>query len=58
VFDGHVESKDANADLTLNGLIDLSGKTPHFDAVTDIRKLDLQALHFSKEPVSLSGNLI
>jgi hypothetical protein len=55
VFDGHVESKDENADLTLNGLIDLSGKTPHFDAVTNIRKLDLQALHFSKEPVSLSG---
>jgi hypothetical protein len=55
LFNGDVVSNDPNADLTLHGLINLNGKTPAFDVVSDIKKLDLQALRFSKEPISLNG---
>ncbi len=54
-FKGDVVSRDPNADLTLQGLIDLSGKTPAFDVVSDIKKLDLQALGFSKNAIALTG---
>lgn len=56
-FNGDVVSNDPNADLTLHGIINLSGRTPTFDVESDIRKLDLQALHFSKEAVSLTGKM-
>lgn len=57
LFNGTVASKDPNADLTLNGLINLSGSTPTFDVKSNIRKLDLKALHFSQDAIALSGNL-
>ena len=55
LFNGDIISKDPNADLTLSGLINLSGKTPTFKVVSDIKKLDLQALHFSNDAIALSG---
>ncbi|HUQ96519.1 MAG TPA: translocation/assembly module TamB domain-containing protein [Chitinophagaceae bacterium] len=55
LFNGDIISEDPNAYLSLSGLINLSGKTPTFDVVSDIKKLDLQALHFSNDPIALSG---
>jgi hypothetical protein len=55
-FNGHFVMKDPNADLSLTGLIDFTGKTPVFDARASIAKINLKALQLSKEEVELSGN--
>lgn len=55
LFNGDVVSNDPNADLTLSGIINLSRATPTFDVVSDIKKLDLLALHLTKKPVALTG---
>ncbi len=54
-FNGDFVSKDPNANLSLKGLIDFTGKTPLFDARANITRVNLQALHLSKEDVQLSG---
>lgn len=54
-FNGNFVIKDPNADLSLNGLIDLSGKTPVFDAKANITNINLKALNLSQQDVQLSG---
>ncbi|MES2882258.1 MAG: hypothetical protein V4676_08930, partial [Bacteroidota bacterium] len=54
-FNGQFISKDANANLTLNGLIDFTGKVPLFDAKANIIYANLGALQLSKNNLELSG---
>lgn len=56
IFDGDFSINDPNAELTLQGLINLAGDVPQFNAVADVQKLNLQELNFSREPVNLAGN--
>ena len=44
LFNGEFDIKDANADMHLKGLVDLSGKIPVFKATADIVHADLKAL--------------
>jgi hypothetical protein len=55
MFNGDFVIKDPNADLTLSGLIDLSGKQPLFNVKADIARADLKALQLTREELELSG---
>ena len=56
-FNGTIISKDSNLHATLNGLIDLSGKTPKFDFDAVVDNANLFALHFLKDSLSFNGKL-
>ena len=55
LFNGDFIMKDPNADMHLNGLVDLSGKIPLFKATADITHADLKALGLTKEDFQLKG---
>jgi hypothetical protein len=55
LFNGDFIMKDPNADMHLQGLVDLTGKTPLFKATADIAHADLKALGLTKEDFQLEG---
>lgn len=55
-FNGEFTIKDPNADARLNGLIDLSGRKPLFDATAEVVKANLKELQLTKDDIRLSGN--
>src|SRR5690606_3684845 len=55
LFDGFFQINDSNAVMTLNGVVDLNGKTPKFDFVADVEKLNLQPLHVTNDNLSFNG---
>ncbi|MBD0298672.1 MAG: hypothetical protein ICV84_26305, partial [Flavisolibacter sp.] len=56
LFDGDFLIKDPNADLHLTGLINLSNAIPTFDVNAQVGKLDLQALGFTPNALTLGGD--
>ncbi|HVK97157.1 MAG TPA: hypothetical protein VM368_05035, partial [Flavisolibacter sp.] len=54
-FNGDFNIKDPNAELTLNGLIDLSGTHPIFNATADIVNANLKALQLNEKDINLKG---
>ncbi len=56
-FEGVASIDDANADLTLNGVIDFNNKTPRFDLVADVRKANLKNLKLTRDSISFAGKL-
>jgi len=56
MFNGDFVMKDPYADVSISGLIDFREDVPLFNARADIRKINLAALGFSKEPLELSGH--
>lgn len=57
LFNGKLESKDPNADLSFDGTIDFASATPIFKFKSNIVKIDLKTLNLSKEDIALSGKL-
>lgn len=55
LFNGDFIMKDPNADMHLNGLVDLTGKIPVFKATADIAHADLKALGLTNEDFQLNG---
>ncbi len=55
LFNGDFLIKDPNADLKLQGLIDLTGKKPTFKVTADIAHADLKALQITPRDMQLSG---
>jgi hypothetical protein len=55
-FNGTFVMNDPNADLRLNGLIDLSGEQPLFNVKATINRADLQALQLTNDAVELHGD--
>ncbi|MES2478372.1 MAG: translocation/assembly module TamB domain-containing protein [Bacteroidota bacterium] len=55
-FDGQLLLDDSNIALGFYGSIDLSQKDIVINATANLLKSDLQALHFSDVPVTLSGD--
>ena len=55
LFNGDFVMKDPNADMHLQGLVDLTGKIPLFKATADIVHADLKALGLTKEDFQLNG---
>lgn len=63
-FEGDCYSKDANFDFDLNGTVDFNTRKSEanyppgrFNLKADIRKIDLQALHFLPEKTTLKGKM-
>lgn len=56
-FEGVASIDDANADLTLNGVIDFNNKTPRFDLVADVRKANLKNLQLTNDSITFAGKL-
>ena len=54
-FDGKLNIKDENINLSFNGIVKNLDSVPKFDLTTTITKLDLQALNLSKQDYALSG---
>ncbi len=52
-FDGDILSKDANMDLFIRGIVDLSGELPSVDILGNVKNLDLQALNISQEALGV-----
>lgn len=52
-YKGFVSSKDPNASLDFDGIIDLSEKSPQFNFVADIHHLDLNKLNFVKDSLGV-----
>ena len=57
LFEGVAILRDENADLTLNGVIDLNKNNPRFNLLADIQKLDLRKLKFTTDSISFAGLL-
>lgn len=55
LFNGEFDIKDANADMHLKGLIDLTGKIPVFKATANIVHADLKALGLTQGDFQLNG---
>lgn len=55
LFNGDFVMKDPNADMHLQGLVDLTGKIPLFKATADIVHADLKALGLTNEDFQLNG---
>lgn len=55
-FNGNFSIKDPNADLSLTGIIDLSGKTPLFNAKATVAYANLKPLQLTKDDIVLKGN--
>lgn len=52
-YKGFISSKDPNASLDFDGVIDLSEKSPKFNFVADVHHLDLNKLHFIKDSIGV-----
>ena len=57
LFEGLASIRDDNADLDLNGIIDLNSKTPRFDLVADVTKANLKNLRLTKDSINFRGKL-
>ena len=56
-FNGKFNINDDNIDFNFDGLIDFTDqKVPKYEFVMDLKKLNLQALHISKNPWNISGS--
>jgi hypothetical protein len=55
LFTGDFVIKDPNADLHLNGLVDLRGTKPLFNVKADVAHANLKPLQLTKEDMRLSG---
>lgn len=55
LFNGEFDIKDANADMHLKGLIDLTGKIPLFKATANIVHADLKAIGLTQGDFQLNG---
>lgn len=54
-FNGFAKINDPNVQLTLNGLVDLSGSKPLFNAKASITSVNLKQLGITKEDVIVKG---
>ncbi len=57
LFEGLASIRDDNADLDLNGVIDFNGKTPRFNLIADIAKVNLKNLKLTKDSIGFKGKL-
>ena len=56
IFNGDFMMKDANADMHLKGLVDLSAAKPVFRVSADIARADLKGLQITPQDMQLSGH--
>lgn len=54
-FDGEAAINEENIDLVFSGRVDFSDSIPSYSFESTIDTLDLQALHLTGQPLSLSG---
>jgi hypothetical protein len=56
MFEGVASVKDENADLLLNGVIDLNNKSPRIRLLAGVEKADLLRLRLLNDSIQFSGN--
>jgi TamB, inner membrane protein subunit of TAM complex len=56
LFKGQLSSDDPNGRFSLRGKVDFQG-IPNMDFSAEIFKIDLQKLHFSPRPITISGKI-
>lgn len=54
-FDGLAAINDAEAELTLNGLIDFNSSTPSFNFFADVKKANLKSLKLTRDDIAFNG---
>lgn len=54
-FDGIASINDAEAELTMNGLIDFNSKTPVFNFLADVKKANLKKLNLIQADIAFRG---
>ena len=52
-YQGYIISKDPNATLDFDGVIDLSEQNPSFNFVADVHHLDMNKLNFIKDSLGI-----
>jgi hypothetical protein len=57
IFDGDFSINDTNAIASLSGIIDLSGKVPHFNFIANVDTINFLPLNILPENYSFSGKL-
>lgn len=55
MFEGVASIKDENADLVMNGIIDLNKSTPRFKLLANVARADLFNLKLLKDSITFSG---
>lgn len=55
LFEGVASMRDPNADLDLNGIIDLNSATPRFDLVANVNHANLARLLLTKDSIEVKG---
>ena len=56
-FEGIASINDDVTELTLNGLIDFNSKTPVFNFLADVKKVNLKKLNLTREDIGFAGKL-
>jgi len=56
-FNGKLELRSDDADLSFDGEVDFRGAKPRIDFQADVKKLDLEALNFTEDDFAVSGIL-
>ncbi|WP_347156806.1 translocation/assembly module TamB domain-containing protein [Pontibacter chitinilyticus] len=54
-FTGKVSANDPNLTFTANGSVSLASQQKAFNVVADLKRLNLQALHLTQEPLIISA---
>ena len=54
-FTGTMAIHDPNVDMSFEGTVDYTGKTPRFDFITRVDSVRFLPLGFGKEPIAISG---
>lgn len=57
LFEGQASIRDENADLDLDGIIDLNNKIPLFNLKADVTKANLKNLNLTKDDYKFRGKL-
>jgi hypothetical protein len=57
-FNGLLVSTDPNADFDFNGTVNFTNKVPQMDFISTVNKLNLQKLHFTKDPAEFSTQIL
>ncbi len=56
-FEGEMDIKDDNIDLSFNGLVDFNERIPRFNFVAGVQKILFHNLNLSKTPLEFKGKL-
>lgn len=57
LFEGFASMRDEHANLDLNGIIDFNSKSPRFNLIADVTKINFKNLNLTKDSLGFKGKL-